>query len=83
LSLECDGCIERLNARQTRASADSQQYYRDRTALSEPASIRWLNRSNALEMAFSSSHTRSCIGVANGSDLPGSKPKERMDDCES
>jgi hypothetical protein len=52
----------------------------------EPASIRSVSRQKVLVMAssVSSSHTHSCTGVANGSDLPGSKPKERMkprDDC--
>jgi hypothetical protein len=55
-------------------------------AYTELASIRSVNRRKVSLMAssVSSSHTHSCSGVAKGSDLPGSKPKERMkprDDC--
>src|SRR5262249_47794674 len=68
------------------ASSSDVGHYFTGLADSELASIRSLNRRKALVMAssVSSSHIHSCTGVANGSDLPGSKPKERMkprDDC--
>jgi hypothetical protein len=67
-------------------ASSSDGHYSSGLPESEPASIRWLNRRKALAMtsSVSSSHTHSCSGVANGSDLPGSKPNERMkprDDC--
>src|SRR5262249_30139714 len=62
------------------------RYYALGLVQTEPASIRSVSRRKVLAMAssVSSSHTHSCSGVANGSDCPGSKPKERMkprDDC--